>query len=1171
MTLVLLCGLWYWSLHTASGAQWGWNRAVSATDGLLSGRFMSGTVTDGMIISEFGVQTETVSVTAVQVDIQLDLDLMPLTVVVPRATLTNLQVKTSASKSAEAEESLDLESVLGGMRLPVRIDAQDVSISTLSIVVGTAEPVIIDEVASAFFWHNSLLLHRLDVRQGENTAKLDGEAQLFQPITARFNLQAVYDEIDVDADIASDGRDVTLQNVSVRAAFLDATANATVRLREAFEIDAAIDVARFAPAALTEAWPSTHSVSGALDIAASADSVRVSAARFRIDGSDMQVALDGVFDRLGETVAGKLEWSDARWPIDAENPDIVSALGEIELSGNLDAWKIAGVTTVGTSTMPDGRFEIAGGGDRDGLALEILDSEVLGGSVAGDVAYSWADSGRFNLELQLESIETSALLPDWPGSISGGVTAAGTQTPLALKVALSDIDGRIQDLPLQANGAFSVSNDVLTASDLFIMHGDASVRLDGSADSPQGIGFDASIETIGRYVANVTGGLTANGRLSRVEPNPFLSLNLSSDEILVGGVQLTDIELSDRRADGNLAGFVLDIGSLASTEQWLNDIQAVASIATDAQSLRLSGISHGSEIVVELAGAFADWRSPMTSEWSGQVVDFSIDLEDEHSLTLKAPAPLMLSSTLMSIADFCLADRAAASICANASRDDQGSTRLDARLEAVPLELLEHVGDTGLTFDQTLSGQLRWEASRDEIVAGVGDLSLSAGRVASLDDPELVLETGDGEIDFAIKDGKLLSGQIAIPLASVGGVKGDFRVLDIGTGTDSGVQANVDVAISDISLLAHFSPLLSSMKGGIDAKLTLSGTLVEPLLQGRAELMRGALTYRPIGLHFEELNAVANLNADRSIDLSGNFRAGDGYGEIVSSANYSDVEETGIRFKIKGDNLQVVNIEDIQLVAKPDFEVTYRERTLTINGEILIPSARIAPKNLAEGRVNESEDVTVIGDVSDEDKDAVAESKFNFRGDLKVALGDNVIIVLDVAKASLTGSSILRWRGDAMPMVDGRYNLAGSIQAFGQVLNIAEGGVRFANVPASEPYLRIRAEREIFGNSQVKRAGVLVEGVAKRPSISAYTFPMTTEERALTLLVTGSDFDYEQGVGAVGFGTYIAPKLFISYGVGVFDRENIISARYDLARGFGIKATSGDKESGVDISYKVEN
>jgi translocation and assembly module TamB len=144
------------------------------------------------------------------------------------------------------------------------------------------------------------------------------------------------------------------------------------------------------------------------------------------------------------------------------------------------------------------------------------------------------------------------------------------------------------------------------------------------------------------------------------------------------------------------------------------------------------------------------------------------------------------------------------------------------------------------------------------------------------------------------------------------------------------------------------------------------------------------------------------------------------------------------------------------------------------------------------------------------------------------------------------------------------------VQAYGQLLEITEGLIRFPKVPANNPRLRIRAERDIFGNSQVKRAGILVDGTAKQPTVEAYTEPRTTEERALTLLVTGSDFDLEQGVGAIDFGTYIAPKLFVSYGVGLFDQENVISARYDLGRGFGVKASSGQKESGVDLIYRIE-
>jgi translocation and assembly module TamB len=72
------------------------------------------------------------------------------------------------------------------------------------------------------------------------------------------------------------------------------------------------------------------------------------------------------------------------------------------------------------------------------------------------------------------------------------------------------------------------------------------------------------------------------------------------------------------------------------------------------------------------------------------------------------------------------------------------------------------------------------------------------------------------------------------------------------------------------------------------------------------------------------------------------------------------------------------------------------------------------------------------------------------------------------------------------------------------------------------------------------------------------------------LLLTGSDFDYEQGTGSVQVGMYVAPKLYVSYGIGLFDEQYVISARYDLGKGIGIKTTSGQRETGADVTYTIE-
>ncbi|HKJ20000.1 MAG TPA: translocation/assembly module TamB domain-containing protein, partial [Woeseiaceae bacterium] len=329
--------------------------------------------------------------------------------------------------------------------------------------------------------------------------------------------------------------------------------------------------------------------------------------------------------------------------------------------------------------------------------------------------------------------------------------------------------------------------------------------------------------------------------------------------------------------------------------------------------------------------------------------------------------------------------------------------------------------------------------------------------------------------------------------------------------------------------LTRLTPLVDSVSGSLHATVVLSGALGDPVLAGDLTVNNGSLRYMPIGLQLTEMNLIGHMDDDFRFDLSGSFVAGEGRAQVISSGDYSDANETGLQFHIQGDNLTLINVPDVMVTVNSDIDVGLSKDVLTINGNLLVPAARIAPTVINASKVNESGDVVIVaGELPDAPEEDQRGNGLQFAGELDVSLGDSVIVDLDLARATVTGGVRFNWMGDAIPMANGRYDIAGSVQAFGQVLDITEGALRFPNVPADNPFIRLIAEREIFGNTQVKRAGVLIDGPAKRPTVEAFTVPLTTEERAMTLLVTGSDFDYEQGVGALDFGTYIAPRLFIS-------------------------------------------
>jgi translocation and assembly module TamB len=1170
VVLVAIVAAWFWLLHTQPGASWVWRQLESAMDGELTGELTRGDFVNGIEIENLRVSTSAVDLSLDSNRASIDLDLFPLRIEVTDVHLQGVTIRIRNSES-ESEGVPDVESLLIGLQLPLQLDLVDVRVDDIELLIDEGESLSIERIDASVIWHDKITIRQFQMVNSDDSLMALGSVDLVRSQSVDLTFDATYQAIAVHGDVSGDAHSVELRDLVIEGDAIEASASAIVHWVDGIRSNGKVAVKRFDPATITEVWPNSKPISGIFNVEASTEFVRLSESIFAIENSDAVVQLDAQFDGATSTVSAEIAWLNLQWPIDSATPTVRSADGKVSIDGVVDDWHIEGIVAVGTEEMPDGRFQIDGGGDQGQVALNIREGEILGGILTGEAEYSWRDEQAWSANVEFEELRTTSLAPDWPGVVSGKAEASGTQEPMAIHVTLRDVDGVIRGDALAAAGSLAWSGDLVIADNLSVAHGDSELFLNGSADTAEGLTFRAGVD-IGPYVNDVSGTFEAAGRLSRIEDNPFVSIDLTSSGFQVGDVRISGVRLIDDRADDALAGFTLQVDGLQLQGQNIADIQLIASIRKEQQSFELTGINRDAQVGLALSGAFDDWSSASESTWRGTVSSFSVDLEDEHRLRLEKPAAVELSSTKFAISEFCLADDVASHLCVDALRKSDGRIDLLAELSSVPVALIEHLVDTDASFDQHISGSVSWSGDPDSGATGKGELELSSGAITSIKQPSLSVRTGTGRLSFEITDGDFLSGTASIPMPGVGGIEANFKVLELSEVVTSDITGHLSLEMTDIASLALLSNLVDSASGDLHADLDLAGTFLNPLLTGSATLDDGALSYRPVGLKIDQINLQGELTENRAIEIEGRFRIGDGHGEIISSADYRDRERPGLRFKIRGEALQLVDVPDIQLSADPDIEIAYGDNTLNINGSLLISKARITPSNFAETRVTESDDIVIVAGRLPESREAPKEkSDLQFDGNLRVDIGNDVDVILNIAKAKLSGGAAFDWQGSSMPIVDGRFDMTGSINAFGQVLDIAEGSIRFDKVPANQPYLRIRAEREIFGNSQVKRAGILVSGVASRPNIDPYTYPVTTEERALTLLVTGSDFDYEQGLGAVDFGTYIAPRLFVSYGVSIFDQDNVISARYDLAKGFGVKASSGDKASGVDLNYRFEN
>ncbi|MDZ7644534.1 MAG: translocation/assembly module TamB domain-containing protein [Woeseiaceae bacterium] len=699
----------------------------------------------------------------------------------------------------------------------------------------------------------------------------------------------------------------------------------------------------------------------------------------------------------------------------------------------------------------------------------------------------------------------------------------------------------------------------------------STLRANGSWQDPEGIVFSLNLDALSDAVPGMSGRISASGRVRAGEPLPLIDVELVAEEAGWERWHVARLQLTNESRAGAPFDLAVQADELSRGDTRLDAVSVALRGSPAEHRLNASASGPDGQFDVALAGSASDWRDATEASWEGTLLKLGAERAGELSAALRGTVPLSVQATRASLGRACLDNAGGGSLCVEGNWTRDSGVFAAAELEALPLSLVRLASGTDLEFTQTLDGELRLAADEAGRMYGSGRIDVSPGTIRNPFDERLTLRTRQGFAEFNLATGRLLSGEIRLPFSDAAEIAGRFDVLDIGRGAESPVEGHLTANVRNIGVAARLVPLIDDAAGSFNADIRVAGRLAAPELSGGISLRDGLLAYDPLGIQLDELQMDGDFQGSR-IELESTFRTGAGHGRLTSSAWYEEGGPAGLELALSGDDLVLVDLVDLGVTVDPDLRLALAGGEVRIDGRIAVPAARLSSVNLVDGGVSESPDVEYVGtEATPVEQAGNGGSGLDYSGNVEVVLGDNVVVDLDLAQARVAGRTAFSWHGPPMPRADGSFAVTGKFQAYGQLLEITEGVIRYPGIPADNPELRIRAEREIFGNSQVRRAGVLVSGTAARPQIDVYTTPATSEDRALTLLATGSDFNYEQGVGAVDVGTYIAPKLYASYGIGLFDNENVISVRYDLARNFGIKATSGRSAAGVDLSYTIQN
>ncbi len=1173
---LLLAAAWWWATSTGSGTRFVWSQVEHALDGRIATEAVDGSLASGLEMAGFRYSDKGVTVEIARFAARVRIGFWPLAIHVTEAKAREVSVDVRKKPSPGRRPSL--EERLAALVLPFELHVGGLEVLGLHVSPAAGSRAIdIEQVSLAGAWTDRVEIEQVTAVIGERRLGASGTLELHGsgPLDAELEFRSgtgllpQIDSIDATAGIDGDLRGfaytaqseigmqqlgplalsaagqggfggVRIASATVDGEALRAAVQGEIRWKGGFRADLGVELETLALARFLDAWPESHPVGGRFKLRYAAPELAIEEALISVAGTGARLTGAFALDADSGQVAADLDWQELRWPLDGTPPRLASEAGSARLSGSLDDWRAAGTIALASPGLPQGRFSLEAQGDRDRAAGRITEGELLGGSVSGSAAASWRGAREFSADLELTRVRPDALLPDWPGVVSGQVRGSGQLEPFRFDARLDAVRGSLRGWPLRADGRIALENDGLSADGLLIRHGESELELSGGMQQPGGVSFNVQVADLGHYLDGVTGDLEASGRLAERAGEPVLAAEVSSQRLGFDDAELLDTTLEIDATPG---------------------FQAVV----------LKSILDDQQLEFAAAGAPDDPGAP--TRWDGTLTALSLRQQGEgepREIHLVESAALRVTRNSLSLSRVCLQGSLEARLCLELDWVAKSRLEVQAEFDSIAVDRVNQFFDTGFAFDQLVTGQMRWKKPADGPLAASAELAITAGTIRNKDREDLVVRTGEGEFNFDVRDGALLNGEMHLPLPDTGKIDGAFSIADISNLDSSTIDGHVDAVLTDLSVLRVLLPTVDQADGRLEAKVDIGGTAGAPVVTGSVTLGNGVLEYRPIGLRLEDIEVEATFDEERHFDLAGEFRAGEGQGTLQSSGSYGSGIREDLVVALRGRDLRLIDVPDLQATANTDVRIGFDDGVIRLDGSVLVPHARISPRSLPATRHSESPDVVIVAGELPVEREEEERSMIVLDGKLEVGLGDDVIVDIDLAEASVTGTVTFEWDRNLVPVANGRYEIAGDVQAYGQVLTITEGTIRFPNVPANNPNLRIRAEREIFGNSQIKTAGILVDGTVKRPIVEPYTEPRTTRERALTLLVTGSDFDVEQGVGAVDFGTYIAPRLFVSYGIGLFDQENVISARYDLGKGFGLKATSGQKESGVDVIYHVE-
>ena len=884
----------------------------------------------------------------------------------------------------------------------------------------------------------------------------------------------------------------------------------------------------------------------------------------------------------------------------------LASTGKLDFSGSAESFHTEGDLRLGPPQhMADIRLRARGAPER--IRLEQFDIRQRGGELSAVGLIDLEPRVGWHIEAKARNFDPGEFAAAWPGDLSFGIASRGKLEEAGPQgtLQMTRLNGELRHRPIVGSADLALLPGNVLAGRLDVRSGRSTVNIEGERGAELDARLRVDVPSLDDWVPGAGGALQGEIDARGTWPDVQVQGTLSGDQLQFAANTARSVRLEfsvAKPTDPNGTAHLVVADAVAAGFQFASlDARASGGLQDHRLEFRSTGDPLSADFVVR--GAQGE------EGWAGSLEQSLIAVKDAARLQLQRPVAIRYAAEGASVADACFAD-GEIRLCAAGSTQANGAFDVRYDIRSVPLALANVFAPPSLpvSFAGKLDGSGTLKRDGDGIMSGAARINSSSGHIArqfeaTSDQPEILLSYADFAVQAELQ-GNDARVRVDSRLNDTGSLRGQLALTERDATTQ--LRGEVSARLPSIGVIQLFAPQLANVHGRAALDARVAGTLVQPALTGELTLTELATDVPAVGLKLHDGRVRVAARSERDFTLEGAIRSGEGTLSFDGTANLDGVAQVQAR----GKNFLAADIPSARALIDPDLRFTRDSERMNLEGRVHVPEATVNLQKLPRNQrtQNASPDVVVIDAKTQEE--AQVES-IPLTAAITVSLGEKVELTGFGLQAKVAGQLLVRESPGSPTTGAGEVRVLGTYKAYGQDLTIRQGQLLFAGTPLDNPGLNFVAVREV----EDVTAGLRVTGTAQAPVLNVFSEPAMSQSNALAYLVAGKPLDQvgsgegegdavqsaarslgtaaggllaknigkrlgvdtvavgeSEGVdgAALTVGQYLSPRLYLSYGVGLFEPGEVITLRYKLTDELALEALNGSRDSRAGIEYRTE-